>query len=469
MNNNAQIFIKSVEQNNISSIAALLATGCFDVNAPLRQTLQTPLWHAAASGRGEIVALLLDADADIDRVNALLETPCHAATRNDHADVVAQLVARGTDLRLRDRHGFTPLDIAILDRNKRITSALLAAGDVAATADRTKLCDAATIDRHIVQLLLDLRVDVSALRAGHSHYTACHLAAWRNAGAVVDALVNLAGVDVDERDSVGRTPCHVAAASRNAAALGALVLAGADFDLRCDVRRSPLHNACRDETAQCVLVLLAVGAEIGARDAFGQTACHVAARFGAELALHALLAVGADFDARDNAGETPRQLAAKRRIAAPTADELECARRHINRTQLAFVRERALAICVALQALELDALRTCEILRHACGPVAPFVHFHDDGEALLRPTMTLLLLLILVLAALPSATAHMKIYYEPSNLPIRSAKSPTDDGEWTIDSTGCGGQSQWGKNGVSDVKLGQVISLKFNYGNGERC
>lgn len=76
----------------------------------------------------------------------------------------------------------------------------------------------------------------------------------------------------------------------------------------------------------------------------------------------------------------------------------------------------------------------------------------------------------LLLLLLPSVTlAHMKIYYEPSNMAIRSATTRTGDGEWTTDGAGCGGQSQWGKNGVADVKLGQIISLKFNYGTGQHA
>ncbi|MCA0328160.1 MAG: hypothetical protein LCH89_21565, partial [Proteobacteria bacterium] len=44
--------------------------------------------------------------------------------------------------------------------------------------------------------------------------------------------------------------------------------------------------------------------------------------------------------------------------------------------RLRVVRRRAFDVCVGLQSLRINALQMCEILVHACGPVAPLVAFH---------------------------------------------------------------------------------------------
>jgi ankyrin repeat protein len=378
MNNNAQIFIKSVEQNNVSSIAALLGTGCFDVNAPLGLAeLQTPLWHAAASGRGEIVALLLDAGAHIDaQSDASRDTPCHAAARRDHADVVALLVARAADVALRNYANDTPIDIAIENRNEAIVLTLLDVDSAALAA--SSLCLAATVSTNVIQHLLRRRVDLCALRDDTGR-TPLHRAVWRSSDdAVLDMLLGVVGIDVDARDTSGCTCAHTAAMMRESVALARFIAAGADVDAADGAAETPLHHSAYDASGRSTALLLAAGANVHARCRAGRTPAHAAARNNAALALHALLAFGADCDAPDNEGVTPRQLAAAHRgcTLPPAAAELECARRRVVAQQLAFVRGRALEICLALHALELDALRLIEILQHACGPAAPHLPFH---------------------------------------------------------------------------------------------
>lgn len=90
--------------------------------------------------------------------------------------------------------------------------------------------------------------------------------------------------------------------------------------------------------------------------------------------MHALVAGGVDLDIVDSSGITSRQI-----LAGWDALIDSCAvaaRQRIAKTRLELVRSRALQVCLALQSRALDALQTCEILVHACGPAASAIPFH---------------------------------------------------------------------------------------------
>jgi hypothetical protein len=69
-------------------------------------------------------------------------------------------------------------------------------------------------------------------------------------------------------------------------------------------------------------------------------------------------------------------LAHRRRRRRPSDVAQQATRARIASERLDFVRKRAFEVCVGLQSRGLDALQMCEVLVHACGPVAPIVDFH---------------------------------------------------------------------------------------------
>jgi hypothetical protein len=72
----------------------------------------TALHDAVWAGEKEIVALLLDAGADVNarHVDAG-STPLHYAVITNHADIAAMLIAKGADVNARYRSGATPLHL----------------------------------------------------------------------------------------------------------------------------------------------------------------------------------------------------------------------------------------------------------------------------------------------------------------------------------------------------------------------
>lgn len=153
--------------------------------------------------------------------------------------------------------------------------------------------------------------------------------------------------------------------------------------------QTPLHAVGNYE---CAILLLAAGAEVDQRVEDGQTACNRAtamlgprprlASLGVDRgvfnrkSIYALLGAGARIDAIDGNGRSVKQILAALSQGGPVDSHVETARRDISKTRLDFVRSRALQVCIGLQSLNLDALQMCEILVHACGPLARLIAFH---------------------------------------------------------------------------------------------
>eukprot|EP01108_Squamamoeba_japonica_P001841 TRINITY_DN1825_c0_g1_i1.p1 TRINITY_DN1825_c0_g1~~TRINITY_DN1825_c0_g1_i1.p1 ORF type:complete len:286 (-),score=102.59 TRINITY_DN1825_c0_g1_i1:41-898(-) len=82
--------------------------------------------------------------------------------------------------------------------------------------------------------------------------------------------------------------------------------------------------------------------------------------------------------------------------------------------------------------------------------------------------------LVTLLLCVATVEAHMKGYYEPFARPIRNAANACKDedgeckkdGQFSVATDYCGGVTEYGANGVGRVAVGEVVTLKFNYGTG---
>jgi ankyrin repeat protein len=338
-------------------VASFLETGSIDLNARLSTNRNhTPLTLAARHGHDRVVEALLDAGADINVRDAWNRSPCIAAAQFGHAVIVELLVARGCDLAATDEDGGSALFRALLQPSDRLALSLISAG--APLSDPVILCRAAAMSPATLQLLLDRHIDVAQLRDSDDN-SPVHWAAMRNDRGAVAALARLVreiGIDVNVRNRLGLTPCHCSTISGSFGPLRWLVEADADIECVGNEGLTPLLYACSDNRIDCALLLIVAGANVDAIAEHARSRSWVFAR----SLLHALVAAGADLSA----------------IAMPSADEIALARRHIGTFALTFVRERAFQVCLGLHSRQLDALQMCEVLLHACGPVAPSVPFH---------------------------------------------------------------------------------------------
>jgi ankyrin repeat protein len=106
------------------------------------------------------------------------------------------------------------------------------------------------------------------------------------------------GTSADDRDTVGRTPLHLAS-SREIAEL--LIIHGADVNARDNGDATPLHYVNDPDT---VALLLVHGANVRARNVISNTPLHEAGNDSAQVA-ELLLAHGADVNARGHSRDTP--------------------------------------------------------------------------------------------------------------------------------------------------------------------
>jgi ankyrin repeat protein len=397
-------FAKAIEDGELPRIESLLANGSIDANARLPRPRNPPALVLAAGltngmcEQKDIVEALLRFGARINDIDDEGLTACHAAAQGvddtGDVDVVESLLAHQPNLELKCGNGNTVLVTAFKWSHYAISTMLIEAGASLERVDRRFLCQLAAESTSAIRTLLRRDVVVSELRDSQGR-TPLHLAVGAgrmNSAAVVAMLVNDCGFDLEVRTRSGSTHLHVACIYNNADAVRLFIAAGANVDSVDKSGRTPLHIL---SDQKCTILLLAAGADVEARNKVGKTplmavASHFGPQFGGSgiqfvrLFVNAMLAGGADLDAADQSGNTARQvLLTDYQMTfddARPSEEVEAARREIAQFRLDFVRHvryRAWQVCVGMQSRGLDALQTCEILRHACGPLAPVIAFHQ--------------------------------------------------------------------------------------------
>ena len=85
----------------------------------------TALYYACQKGYRDIVALLLDNDADASCVNNRSESPLHAAARSGNKEILGKLLQKGADINVTDNEGKTAMDVAADYNNDNLVRLLL--------------------------------------------------------------------------------------------------------------------------------------------------------------------------------------------------------------------------------------------------------------------------------------------------------------------------------------------------------
>ncbi len=303
-------------------LRALIGTG-LDVNTP--HAGMTPLlaatrdsWH----GRPEAVMTLLANGADPRLCDVDGNTPLHHAARSSDPGVVALLLDAAAELETPNHDGLTPLGVACAVGNWRLARFLLERGAKPQSEDTTPALLAAAgteeDDAAGVQLLLKHKARIDARdAAGRS---ALHEAAQAGHVDVLTTLLS-AHADVQARDAEGRTPLLDAACGAHLPVVEALIAAGADVAAVDQSGLGALQLACLADTPSPALArrLLELGADSQLQDAHGRRAIEHAAHAG-RWSLVAVLdpsyplpsTVVADIDSDTDAGpvsdRTPREL-----------------------------------------------------------------------------------------------------------------------------------------------------------------
>jgi uncharacterized protein len=133
-----------------------------------------------------------------------------------------------------------------------------------------------------------------------SQYQGLHAAAWRGDVQAIEKLISTR-VDLNARDSRGRTPLHVATFARQHGAIRALVSAGAGINLLENDRYDVVTIASVADDEATLRLLLSLGAsakQVTSR--YEGTALIAAAHLGHDGVVRQLIAAGAPLDHVNN-------------------------------------------------------------------------------------------------------------------------------------------------------------------------
>ncbi|MBC7806161.1 MAG: ankyrin repeat domain-containing protein [Akkermansiaceae bacterium] len=289
------------------------------------------LQNAAQSGSVEAVRLLIDAGLSIHEIGSYGWTPlAAAATQNRsipearNAAVVAELIARGSDVNTRDKYEKTPLHQAAQFTFAEAIRLLIASGADPNAVDKrgsTPLHYALPwypynyMDRPVEGVVRALLAGGAQVNAAPSpaRVTPLHIAAARAPSHVVGLLIQ-AGADVNAATRQKRTPLTEALGNPDTFAL--LLDADADVAPLVAAKGKPaLISAAEKGNRIALAALLAAGADVNAVYR-GRTALHLAVKKAHTGVIEDLLKNGADHRAPDNDGMTALDLGRKRRRKA---------------------------------------------------------------------------------------------------------------------------------------------------------
>ncbi|EHK19775.1 uncharacterized protein TRIVIDRAFT_203361 [Trichoderma virens Gv29-8] len=165
----------------------------------------TPMHVAAYQGSSEIVRLLAEAKADIDYCeNSALMSAIHIMS--DSAEVLRILLEYGADINRKDSAGRTALDAAIVNNHPNIVKLMLSESKVKPDFSRERLLEAVRNGyTEVVSLVLESGADVNMLDEGNASLTA--LAMPLKDASMIRTVLEY-GPDLSIIDKRGNTALH---------------------------------------------------------------------------------------------------------------------------------------------------------------------------------------------------------------------------------------------------------------------
>jgi ankyrin repeat protein len=110
---------------DVANLKALI--GAADVNE-IDARVETALHKAAANNHTVAIRLLIEHGAKLDVSNGQGNTPLHKAAENGHGRAVAVLIDLGAPVNKQNHNGETPLHLAIINNNAEVVRDLILLG-----------------------------------------------------------------------------------------------------------------------------------------------------------------------------------------------------------------------------------------------------------------------------------------------------------------------------------------------------
>ena len=200
----------AILEGEVGKVKLLIDENEVDVTQLLPEKKRYPLEIAAENGEGEIIELLLQAGADPDKSAGELPPILLALNSADQGKGALLLIEAGADIKVRDKDGFSPMDLALLYQMKPVVEALLKRG-----SDPEK---------------------------GGFYATPLHGAAETGNVELIQTLLN-AGAYVDAKDEFEESPLFYAIRSNILPSMETLIQFEANVNLSNDIGETPIFEA----------------------------------------------------------------------------------------------------------------------------------------------------------------------------------------------------------------------------------
>lgn len=272
-----------------------------------------PVHIAANNENDNAMKVLIDAGANCSAVSAG-GSPCHCAATNRNEKVLARLLAAGVPFDAQDSQGHTPCHLAASNTNSAVIAQLIAVGCAVNRCSFSKRRSplhfaALNANEDVIAKLIAANADLNLRDTDGT--TALSEAVLNRNERVFAMLIAAGAAPRAHKLTAGRSLVHLAATNPNVLVLKQVIAMGGDPNAPDRHKRTPLHHAAERGSTQVIEALVSMGAAIDAVDEWAKTTAHVAATNSTEV-LRLVIALGADIDARDKSGRSPCEMAAAR-------------------------------------------------------------------------------------------------------------------------------------------------------------
>ncbi|CAH8556527.1 unnamed protein product [Schistosoma turkestanicum] len=309
-----QILFASVKQNRIDLVSRIIDGHKCDIN--VRDSFdRTPLHLAASSGNLSIVKLLVEGRSLVDPVDKFGITPLFWAVYNNYKQVAHYLLDMGAKHNRVTKQGFTILHfiaesnaISILKYLHRKSKML--EYDISDNNGMTPFLIAASKGNELLmEILVKRKCNVNATDLYGRN--ALHFVA---KNGHIDALYYLLSLEllktkINELDSSGCSPLHLACENNQQHCVRLLLETGADPNIQTETRDCPLIECSRRGFHKCIDLLLQNQASRQKSNKVGDTALHVAALANLSDTIYFLFSRNFDLFTVNEDKQTPLHLA----------------------------------------------------------------------------------------------------------------------------------------------------------------